>query len=136
MKNKIYEIAASALEGESSALEIYSYLRDLKDAIEESLEQINSIALSELEKYKEKQINGFNYKTKNAPGKWDYSNVMQIQELNTKRKQYEELAKQAQKSNCNIADENGEVINAASYKQGATIIYREKSKIEKLNDVF
>ena len=118
-------IYQKAIDGQISASLAYAELLGQQEEINEKIEALKPMVLSELQLHPEKEVkmHGLTFQKKMTPARWDYSEVSQWKSLKEKMKTIEELAKQVFKANekfqqVNIVDDNGEIISSAKYTAG------------------
>lgn len=127
MTEQLNNYLQQVLDGEIDPLKAYIHLKRLEGKLKEALTLVEPSAFEAASKWSEKtfKVEGAEIQKKNAPGKWDYSNIPQYSKAKDKVKAIEELAKQAyaaKKQNSVIVDENGEVVEAPTYTEGKAII--------------
>jgi len=120
----------SVLDGESNPLEAWIALKRHEGQLKDAMAVVQSEAIDEAQKYGEKSFKAFGatVEVKNAAGRWDYSKIGMWSSCKESLKLIEEGAKEAyhsSKKQRQIVDDDGEVIQPASYKEGrATIAIR------------
>jgi hypothetical protein len=110
---------AEAIEnGQTNPLNAYIELYQFSELIDEMLDQVKDQALEERRKYGKEEVikNGFKVELGTGRKLWYYADSKRWNELNDKRKMYEELMQKATMG-AQIADaETGELVEPAELK--------------------
>lgn len=127
MTEELNKLAQSVIDGEQDALKVYIELKRIETKLKEVMPLVEPLAFESASRWSEKTfvVEGAEIQKKNAPGKWDYSNITQYSKAKENLKNVEELAKQAfaaKKHGSVIVDENGEVVEPPQYTEGKSII--------------
>lgn len=130
MKQAIYDLATKAVEGNADPADTYAKLYSLRKALDECIELVKTVAVSEVAKYGKEGVEkeGYVLTTKAGAGRWKYTSVTLHTELQAKLKAVEALAQAAYKTGASIADENGQLIEPAGYIAGDETIVCTKAK--------
>lgn len=115
---EIHQIVTAVIEGEKDPLESYILLKSLKDEIEEGLELIKDQAMSEAEKYgKSFDRFGAHIELRNAPGRFNFSEINLITQAENRLKYLKKLAEIG-----GVDEETAEVIPKAPKIHGKATI--------------
>ena len=115
---QIQNIVGSVERGDVNPLEAFIYLNWMMKVAEGAKKRLLDEAITEAEKYPEKEAEVYDAKVtvKNGAGRYTYpDSIKKLQELS-------KLACKAQKQNNTIVDDNGEIVEPATYKQGSTTL--------------
>jgi len=127
---KVKHIQNAVLNGEINALEAFVYLKWIEQIAEGAKQQIIDLSLEEAEKYGEKKFKEFGceIQVKSAAGRYDFSEIKEVQEKEDELKALKEKHKQAYKSmyaatiKTQMVDEDGVVVEPAKYTPGKTTL--------------
>ena len=111
---------AQVLDGELEPSKVYADLLAEQELLEGKLDILKPLVLEELNRYTEKEVtlSGITYQKRNAPTRYDFSEVTQWKAAKYKVSAIEEFAKILSKSGNTGVDENGEIINPAKVIYG------------------
>jgi hypothetical protein len=120
MNKDISELVLAVKKGESSAIDAYTTLTEIKKEIEAHIAAIKEYAIKEAEKYPKKfNINGYEYQLSEGRAIYDYKHIEEWVEKNKEIKEIEEKAKAAaiqHAKGLNLIDVNGEIIQPCIIK--------------------
>ena len=116
-----------AEDGDIDPLLAYVELKRIAKVLEESLKQIQPLALAEANKYGQKSFKAFGYSItlKANPGQWKYDQCPDVLTASENLKALQESAKDAYKLAIKgqiMADGDGVIVPPASYTPGADSI--------------
>jgi hypothetical protein len=119
------DAALRATDGHTSAAEAYAYLRAIDKVLQECLELVKPTAIDEVERYGQEgyAAHGLRLTVKSAAGRWSYRGVQAHAQAAAKLRLIEQLAQAATKTGGHITDDDGVVIEAATYTAGGTTLY-------------
>jgi hypothetical protein len=108
-------------QGETSALISYANLKRTADEYASAIKQIESIAMEEAHSYGEKsfEVQGFKFEVRNGAKRFDYSNISEWKEIQSKLKETEEKYKSAfmaRQKGLLTASEDGEELEMPELK--------------------
>jgi hypothetical protein len=112
---ELLNFAAAIEHGKTNPLVAYTELKKFSDLIAWMMDQVKDAAVEERRKFGKEEVikNGFKIELASGRKIWKYDSSQRWNELNQKRKLYEELMQKAY-SGAEIADaETGEIIPAA-----------------------
>ena len=127
---KVKHIQNAVLGGEINALEAFVYLKWIEQIADKAKAQIIDLSLEEAEKYPEKKFKEFGceIQVKSAAGRYDFSEIKEIEDKENELKALKEKHKQAYKSmyaatiKTQMVDEDGVVVEPAKYTPGKTTL--------------
>lgn len=118
-KNSLQEETERALSGDINPLEFMVKVSAMEAAIKEAKQQIMEVALEELEKHNEKQVELHGAKiSKTAGGRYSYKHIEEWNNLNDLKKAIEKKAQEAFKAQMHggsVVSDDGEVYEPAEY---------------------
>lgn len=125
---QITDLPNASLSGWIDPLEVMIALKQIEQAVKESIDKVKDQAIdaAEMRGEKEFQMRGAKVAVRNSGAGWDYSNVEQIAELKERTKSYEKLAQNAAseaKFGNKVYDSEGVEIAPAERKEGKTNIF-------------
>ena len=115
---QIQYIVGSVERGDVYPLEAFIFLNWMQKIADAAKKQLLDEAITEAEKYPEKEAEIYDAKVtvKNGAGRYTYpDSIKKLQELS-------KLACKARKTDNTIVDDNGEIVEPARYKQGSTVL--------------
>lgn len=116
-------------EGYRDALPVIVKWRKMQRILEEAIEQIKEKAMDELSNYPKStaEIDGAKLEVRATAGRWNFKEIGEWSELEKKRKEIEEQAKEAYKLKMKgieaFDNETGELLEAADYTAGKDTIF-------------
>lgn len=119
------ELRGKVLNGDFEPLKAYIILKQVSALVDACITDVQDLAIDNALEYGSKsfELLGQKVDMKNAPGKWDFSEVASITKATAEKKRLEEIAKQAFKLKTEIPDpETGETISGAKYAEGRQTI--------------
>jgi hypothetical protein len=125
---QIEDIVNATEGGYIDELKALVALKELERHIKEALGKVDEKATSEAEKYRGQNLEVFGAKleVRKTAGRWDYSNIPEIQEKKSEIKELEKEAQQAYHAylkGSNIVTNDGEVKPFASYRDGKEKVF-------------
>jgi hypothetical protein len=121
----LIDLTQAVIDGNADPLEAYIHLKQIEKHLKGAFECVEPMAFQEAGKWTEKTFTykGAEIQKKNAPGRYDFTNVSLWKEAEKRKKQIEELAKVAAKGGATVVDElSSEVVEPAIYTDGKSII--------------
>lgn len=115
---QIQNIVGSVDKGYVNPLEAFIFLNWMQKIADAAKKQLLDQAISEAEKYPEKEATLYDatVTVKNGAGRYTYPDSVK------KAQDQAKLAYKAQKEGNTIVDDNGEIVEPATYKQGSTTL--------------
>ena len=115
---QVQNIVSSVENGNVNPLEAFIFLNFMQKVADTARKRLLDEDITEAEKYPEKEAELYDatVTVKNGAGRYTYpDSIKKLQELS-------KLACKAQKQNNTIVDDNGEIVEPATYKQGSTTL--------------
>lgn len=129
MEKELIKIADDAFNGNTDPIEAFVQLKRFEKKLKECIESVQPLAIKEsYSKYSEKTFDAFGARIekKRAAGSWDFSAIESWNNSKAKIKAIEEMSKAAYQSSLKSIvmtdDSTGEIIQPASFKEGADTI--------------
>lgn len=115
---QIQNIVGSVERGDVNPLEAFIFLNFMQKVADAAKKRLLSEAIDEAEKYPEKEAELYDatVTVKNGAGRYTYPDSVK------KAQEQSKLAYKAQKDGNTITDDNGEIVEPATYKQGSTTL--------------
>lgn len=115
---QVQQIVGSVEKGKVNPLEAFIFLNWMAKISDAAKKQLLEQAIEEAEKYPEKEADLYDatVTVKNAAGRYTYPDSVK------KAQEQSKLAYKAQKDGNAITDDNGEIVEPATYKQGSTTL--------------
>jgi hypothetical protein len=114
------QTAERAVNGEGSALEAFVEIKDIIKQLEEVLDELTPVAVSERSKYGKERIFRHGYEVEMAEGRttYDYKHYDGWKKASESLKGIEEIMKNGAQTGTEALDANGELIPPATMKFG------------------
>lgn len=131
LPNQVRDIGLNiANETLTDPLAAWALLKEIEDAVKEAKDLVRPSAVAEAEKYGKTGVarGGLLLTYKSGSGRWNYDNVKQLVPLLKEVERYQMMAKNANLSGGNVADDNGEVVNPATVKYDQDTVVCTKIK--------
>jgi hypothetical protein len=123
-------LAASVIQGEHPPLEAYTILKGMLTDVEDAISAIKEDAISELKKYGKDGFvsDGMRFQVRDSAGVWRYNSSEIWKQKKMELDEIQNAMKAAYKTPGMIIDENGEIIEPATFEHGRETIYATKKK--------
>jgi hypothetical protein len=125
IKEQIHELIEQVANGETDALKAYIELKGLSDTITQVMKEIKREAVIEADRYDGKTFQAFGatIEKRSGGGVWSFKHLPDWNDANQKKKDVEEMHKQAFKITGDVIDpETGEIMQPAEFKPNADTI--------------
>lgn len=100
--SQLSELVQNVIDGEESPLKAYGVLKDIEKHVKKCIKEIEDQAINEAHKFdKTFTDSGYKFERRNGAQRWDFSNVLEIQEAKANLKMLEAKYKSAYKSKSN-----------------------------------
>lgn len=121
----VMDVDHRVTEGEDDGIDTLIGLKQLSKVVSDAIKSVESEADTELDKYGQDKIQkrGFEVHRRSGAGKYTYHKYSGYMDLENKMKSLKEKMKAAHKTKSEMLDpETGEIIPAAEYTPGKTVI--------------
>lgn len=127
---QIGQLVQDVHDGNENPLKAYGVLKDIENYVKTCIKEVNDVALMEAQKFdKTFEDAGYKFERRNGATRWNFDNVLEVQEAKAKVKMLEAKYKSAYKSKTNGVEvfdhETGELM------QLPTVTYSKDSLIFK-----
>ena len=127
VKEQVCNILAQVERGDLNSLYAFRFLHFMEKVSKEAKAKLLDQAINEAQKYPLAQgdIDGSNFKVKSSAGRWDFTEIPQIKELETSLDAEKENAKSSFKQlmkGIRMVNEAGELVTPAKFTPGKETI--------------